>query len=139
MVHILTASGDRLGNDELGKWDKHMRDSLGRTLNGELDDHACSNREASAGGLVWTWPSLRFWRLAWLLDLLWSLSWAVWSRRAWAILEMLLEAYDARTADALERAASSLPGDLTLKFRGMVNDAAAAASNPVETADDAGG
>ena len=41
--------------------------------------------------------------------------------------EMLLEAYDARTTEALERAASSLPGDLALKFRGMVNEAAAAA------------
>ena len=39
VVHILRAAGDRLSSDELRKWDKHMRDSLGRTLNGELDDH----------------------------------------------------------------------------------------------------
>ena len=42
-------------------------------------------------------------------------------------LETLLEVYDARTTEALERAASSLPDDLALNFRGMVNDAAAAA------------
>ena len=40
VVHILRAAGDRLSSDGLGKWDKHMRDSLGRTLNGELDDHS---------------------------------------------------------------------------------------------------
>ena len=39
VVHILRAAWDRLSSDELGKWDKHMRDSLGRTLNGELDDY----------------------------------------------------------------------------------------------------
>ena len=43
-------------------------------------------------------------------------------------LEMLLETYDAQTTAALERAALSLPDDLALVFRGMVNDGAAAAS-----------
>ena len=55
VVHILRAAGDRLSSDELGKWDKHMRDSWGRTLNGELDDH--SWRRAvdgfKQGGLSW--------------------------------------------------------------------------------------
>ena len=42
-------------------------------------------------------------------------------------LEMLLGTYDARTTEALERAASSLPDDLALNFRSMVNDGASAA------------
>ena len=50
-------------------------------------------------------------------------------------LETLLETYDARTTADLERAASSLPDDLALVFRGMVNDAAAAAIAEVEKAD----
>ena len=42
-------------------------------------------------------------------------------------LETLLEVYDAQTTEALEQAVSSLPGDLAVNFRGMVDDAAAAA------------
>ena len=56
VVHILRASGDRLGNDELCKWDKHMRDSLGRPLNGELDDLMRGGRRCDGfqqGGLSW--------------------------------------------------------------------------------------
>ena len=43
-------------------------------------------------------------------------------------LEMLLETYDARTTEALERAASSLLDDLALDCRGMVDDGASAAN-----------
>ena len=89
-----------------------MRDSMGRMLNAELDDHS--------------------WRLdlalpAFLASRVASRP-AVESLLGMGNLEMLLEAYDARTTEALEGAVSSLPGDLALDFRDMVNDAAAAAT-----------
>ena len=133
VVHILRASGDRLGSDELGKWDKHMRDSLGRTLNGDLDDH--SWRQAVSG----FWQGGLGWRTGLDLALPAFLASRVASRPAvesllsnvvdagMGDLETLLEVFDARTTEALERAVSSLPDDLALNFRGMVIDAAAAA------------
>ena len=94
VVHILRVSGDRLGKDEVGKWDKHMRDSLGRTLNGELDEQAwrqavcgfpAGRPQLDGSGLG---PPCVSGVLACLLDLLWSLLWAVWLRRAWAIWKL---------------------------------------------------
>ena len=134
VMHILRASGDRLGSDELGKWDKYMRDSLGRTLNGELrrllveagGQRLPAGRPQLEDGLG-IWPLFAF------------LASRVASRPAvesllgsvvdagMGNLETLLEVYDARTTEALERAVSSLPDDLAVNFRGMVDDAAAAA------------
>ena len=78
VLHILRAAGDRLSSDELGKWDKHVRDSLGRTLNGELDDHSWwqvvdgfQAGRPQLEGRVWTWPSLRSWRHGWVRDRRW--------------------------------------------------------------------
>ena len=110
-----------------------MRDSLGRTLNEELDDH--SWRQAVSGfrqgGLSWrtgsdlALPAFVASRVASrpaVESLLGSVVDAGMGN-----LGTLLEVYDARTTEALERAASSLPDDLALNFRGMVDDAAAAA------------
>ena len=122
VVHILGAAGDRLSSDEVGKWDKHMRDSLGRTLNGELDDH--SWRQAvdgfKQGGLSWrTGPDLTL--PAFLAS--WVASRPVVEALLSSVveagmgdLEMLLETYVAWTTAARERAASSLPDDLALGF-----------------------
>ena len=110
-----------------------MRDSLGRTLNGELDDHSWRQAVGGSrqGGLTWrtgldlALPAFLASRVA-SRPAMESLLGSV-VEAGMGNLEALLETYDARTTEALERAASSLPGDLALNFRDMVKDAAAAA------------
>ena len=55
LVHLLRALGDRLTPDELSGWDKQMRLSLGRSLNGELEDTAWKQAMGSfsLGSLGW--------------------------------------------------------------------------------------
>ena len=130
VVHIKRAAGDRLSSDDLGKWDKHMRDSLDRTLNGELDDQS---RKQAVDGFKQEGLS---WRTGSDTALPAFLASRVASRPAvgsvaeagMGNLEAMMETYDARTTVALERAVSSLPDDLALNFRGMVDDGASAAS-----------
>ena len=55
VAHLLRADCDRLTPDELGRWDAEMRCSLGRSLNGELEDVAWIQAMGgfSFGGLGW--------------------------------------------------------------------------------------
>ena len=55
VVHLLRAAGDELAPDDLCKWDAEMRRSLGRSLNGELEDAAWMQAMGgfARGGLGW--------------------------------------------------------------------------------------
>jgi hypothetical protein len=131
-VHILRAAGDLVSSSDLQKWDQAMKVSLGRSLNGEIEDH--SWRQAAggfdAGGLNWksasdlALPAFLASRIAArpaVRTLFQSIETAGFGDGA---LCMLLEAYDVRTRAAESALAATLPEDLAQRIKDIAIEGA---------------
>jgi hypothetical protein len=131
-VHILRAAGDLVSASDLQKWDQAMKVSLGRSLNGEIEDH--SWRQAAggfdAGGLNWksasdlALPAFLASRIAArpaVKTLFQSIESAGLGEGS---LDLLLGAYDARTQAAESALAATLPEDLAQRVKDIAKEGA---------------
>jgi hypothetical protein len=128
VTHLLRAEGDNLSSSNLSHWDDAMRCSLGRSLNGELEDHAWAQAASGydQGGLNG--------KTAVDLALPAFLASRVAARPAaqllfqsledagFASVSLLEEAFDARTQAAEERLASMLPTDLAARLHSTMRE-----------------
>ena len=129
-VHILRAAGDLVSSGALGKWDKAMQTSLGRSLNGEVEDLAWKQATVGfdAGGLNWksagdlALPAFLASRTAArpaVRTLFQSMETAGLGEAA-----SLLEAFDARTRAAEAKLAAALPADLAQQLNNITKEGA---------------